>query len=537
MQKNIEKVISDVIIKLYKLKGISVDLTVPSNTSHGDFSTNIAFALAKKLGKNPRDIAGELATELYTRRIFTKCEVAAGGFVNLFLGDILFAQTVADVIKKKDHYGSSTLGKKQKVQVEFISANPTGPLTLGNGRGGFSGDTLAHVLKKVGYDVTREYYVNDAGHQIEVLAKAIKKSCKLPYPEKEGEDIYGGPYIDELAHQIKKKKGLRFLEKEYMKVGELASQMILKDLIKKDIKKCGINFDTFFSEKSLHTSGLIKKTWQYLIKQHAIYENEGAEWLKTTNFGDDKDRVVQTSEGQPTYFMGDLAYLYERFQMRKFKKIIMILGADHHGYVGRIQAGSALMGHPGDLSVLIMQLVRVIRDGVEVRMSKRKGTFITLTEVVDEIGLDAARYFFISRDLNTHMDIDLDIAKAKNNKNPIFYIQYASARINSVMDKAKKQKTKTRNNKGSYEYSEYEKTLIKQLMQFPVIIEEIASSHQVYRLAHYTYELASAFHKFYDTSRVLGDPNETIRLDLIRATQTVLTESLGLMGIKAVKKM
>jgi len=424
--------------------------------------------------------------------------------------------------------------------VEFISANPTGPMTMGNGRGGFSGDTLANILKKNGFDARREFYINDAGNQVKkVLAKSIYIALGMDIELIEGEDFYKGEYIEYVARKIKKQKGIDWINTHMAKTGEMAAKIILDDFIKKDIKFFGIKYDRWFSEKSLYRDGIVEKMWRYFKSKNLVYEQDGAYWLKTSEFGDEKDRVVRKSDGEFTYMMSDVAYFYERFSMRKFNKVIMLLGADHHGYVGRAQAIVEILGHKGKLDIILTQFVRMIQNGVEVKMSKRKGTFITLREAVEDLGVEAARYFFISRDFNTHIDIDLDIAKAQNSKNPIYYIQYASSRINSILDKTKTQnlKLKKSGQKSKIEFDKYELSVIKKLSVYPQLIREIGESYEVYRLANYTYELASDFHKFYEGCKIIGDERQDIRIKIIKATAFILCDALKLMGIDAAKSM
>ncbi len=521
---------------LYKLKIEDLDILVPEKEGFGDFSSNIAFILAKKIGKHPNEIAGGIAERLSKVKELEKIEVC-NGFINFFMSSAIYEKEINIILKEKSRYGSTNVGKKKKVQVEFISGNPTGPLTMGNGRGGFSGDTLANVLKKVGYDARREYYVNDAGNQVKnVLAKSIYVALDLDVKLEEGEDIYRGDYISYVARKIKRQKGIDWINSHLEKTGEIGAKIIMDDFIKKDIKFFGIKYDRWFSEQSLFKDKIVHKMWEYLKAKHLVYEQDGAYWLKTKKFGDEKDRVVRKSDGEFTYLMSDIAYLYERLSMRKFSKVIMILGADHHGYISRFKAVAEILGHKDKLDIIITQFVRLIENGKEVRMSKRKGTFITLREAVEDLGTEAARYFFISRDSNSHIDIDLDLARSQSNKNPIFYIQYASARINSVLGKSIKQKNKkTKNLFGNFD--KFEVAVVKKLSGYPELVKQVGESYEVYRLATYIHDLATDFHKFYDNCRIIGDEREAIRLKIIKATEIVLKDCLGLMGIEAKKKM
>ncbi len=542
LRKKIDKIAKD-------LFGIEIDYSIemPANSNFGDYSTNVAFLLGKKLKKEPNKIAENILEAIHksSKQDFFKIEIAGGGFINFFLSEKVLIKELDRIIREKNKHGNNNLGKRSKVQLEFISANPTGPLTIGNGRGGFSGDALAKVLSKSGYEVQREYYVNDAGRQVRViLAKSIRRSLGLKIDVEEGEEIYGGDYIDRIAQKIRKEKGVKWIEKEYDRCGELAAKIILKDLIKKDIKDFGIKFDKFKSEKDFFKEKIIDKMWKRLKKDDLVYEKESAYWLKTSIFGDEKDRVIRTNQGEFTYLMSDIAYLYDRFKKRKFDKVIVIVGADHHGYIDRWKAAEEILGYKGRLEIIVTQLVRIVRGKKELRMSKRRGTFITLKEIIDEIGLDAARYFFISRDFNSHMDIDLDLAREESSKNPIYYIQYASARINSVF-----KKLKIRDKKlevlDSLNFildnctldDQFEIDLIKKLIQFPDIVEEIAKSYEVNKIANYTLDLASNFHKFYDNCRIMGDKKEKERIVIISAVKIVLENCLGIMGIEARKEM
>ncbi|MBI2448611.1 arginine--tRNA ligase [Candidatus Microgenomates bacterium] len=549
MKDLIRQRINNAVKKKFQIKDFECSLDVPDNNKFGDYSTNLAFALAKKTKKSPKEIAEAIALEMAKIKDFQKVEVAGGGFINFFINPAILEKAVGEILKAKRKYGSRAINqknnksKKQKTMVEFLSANPTGPMTLGNGRGGFSGDTLSNVLALSGHNIFREYYINDAGNQVkEVLSKSVKKALGIDLKIEEGEELYGGAYIEEIARKIKKEKGIEWVAKTHSRVGVLAAKIILQNLIKKDVKSFGIRYDNWLSEESLHKKGLLDKTWKILIKKNMVYEEEEAYWLKTTKYGDDKNRVIKTNEGNYTYLMGDIALLYDRFVLRKFDKVIVFVGADHHGYLGRWYAACEMLGIKKDrLVIIVMQIVRAIQSGEEVRMSKRKGTFITLREVVEDIGLDAARYFFISRDFNTHIDIDLDLAKEENNRNPVYYIQYASARMNSVLAKVRNHKRRiTKHKKISNlndQNSKYELDLIKKMLEWPGLISEIAGNFQVYKVANYAYELAGVFHRFYDNCRIIGDEREKERLLLIRASKIILESVLRVMGIEAKKKM
>jgi arginyl-tRNA synthetase len=546
MKDLLRKQINKAVKKLFKTEVEKYDISVPEKEDHGDFSTNISFILAKQLKRNPREIAQEIASNIASTEI-AKVE-ACDGFINFFMDSSIYLKELSLILKEKGKYGSNNSGKDKKTQVEFISANPTGPLTLGNGRGGFSGDTLSNALVKNGYKVGREYYVNDAGNQVKTLAKSVFKALDLDIETVEGEDLYGGEYIETVARKIKKQKGIEWIKRFFDRTGEMAAKIILDEFIKKDIKFLGIKFDRWYSEQILYKEKLVYKIWEYFKSKKLVYEKDGAYWLKTSEYGDEKDRVVKTTAGNFTYLMSDAAYMYERMSMRKFGKVIILLGADHHGYVGRFQALAKILNHEGKLDLILFQLVRLIRNGQEFRMSKRKGNFITLREAVEEMGAPSARYFFISRDYGGHIDIDLDLAREQSSKNPVFYIQYASARINSVLSKVNDSKLKSKISNIQYLISnqyptpndqglKYEINLIKKLSQYPEMIKEVGNSYEVYKIPLFAHEIATTFHKFYDNCRIIGDEREAIRIKIIKATKIVLEDCLGLMGIEAKKKM
>ena len=433
-----------------------------------------------------------------------------------------------EILSKKKKYGC-VKPKKEKIQVEFISANPTGPLTLANGRGGFFGDTLARVLTHQGYQVEREYYINDSGNQIRTLGHAMRAAAGL---EPFAEGYYTGLHIDAWA-----KKNRAFLKKttDSEAIGRRAAADFLKNFVKPAVvKKMGIRFDKWTSEHAV-ARAYLKKLQTELERRELLYKKDGAVYLKTSEFGDEKDRVVITSDGYPTYFFNDGAHYLET-RLRKFDQKINILGADHHGYVGRIQAMAHIVGIKKS-EVLIAQLVRLVSGGEEVRMSKRRGVFVTIDELIDDVGQDAARYFFLERSLDTHMDFDLDLAKERSVKNPVYYVQYAHARIAQIF--AKKEAGAYRKGALALLNSMEERALVKKLLQFPEALEDAAQSYHVHYLPRYAYDLARAFHLFYETHLVIGkDVKMTeARLLLVRATQIVLQNTLGLLGISAPKKM
>jgi arginyl-tRNA synthetase len=519
VRKEIKKLVEKAVKQLYK-KSVEVNVEQTQNSVFGDYSTNLAMVLKK----NPQEIAGAIESSL----VFEKIEVK-NGFINFFLSKDYLQKQVKEILKQGNKFGQIKTGKGKKINLEFISANPTGPLTLGNGRGGFCGDVLANILDKAGFKTTKEFYLNDAGEQVRKLGSSIAGE-----PLGEEGAFYKGPYIEELKKRMIK-------ERTVGKAGEKAAKIILKEMIKPAIKKMKIKFDVWFSEKSLHKSGEIEKVLNCLRKKSLAYEKKGALWFKSSKFGDDKDRVLIKDNGQPTYLLSDIAYLKNKFE-RKFDLLFFFWGADHYGYVGRIKAAAEALGYSKDnLKIIITQLVRLIKKGKEIKMSKRAGIYITLDELIDEVGLDIARFFFLTRSLDAHLNFDLELAKEKSEKNPVYYVQYAYARICSILRKRKNKnklsKTTIKNLKLLNQPSEL--NLIKQLIKLPEIIEDVSRDYQVQRLPQYATDLAAAFHRFYKNCKVLdeGKKIEEARLSLALSTKIVLKNILDLMGISAPEKM
>ncbi|TSC95132.1 MAG: arginyl-tRNA synthetase [Parcubacteria group bacterium Licking1014_1] len=499
----------------------------PREKIHGDYSASVAFLIAKIIKKNPFEAATLLKIEIEKQGslIIQKVEVV-NGFINFFVSESYLQNQVPEILKKKEKYGSLKIGQNKKVNIEFVSANPTGPLTLGNGRGGFCGDALANVLTKAGYKVSREYYINDTGAQIKKLGHSVIGDA---------EAVYKGEYIDKLR---KKLLGGQTPQYSAEKVGERAAKIILEKMIKPSVKKMGIKFDKWFSEKGLYKNKEVDESIDELSKKGFTYKSEGAVWFKSKDLGDDKDRVLARADGIKTYFASDIAYLKNKFK-RGFKKLVIFLGADHYGYVPRLKAASQAFGFGKDsIDAIVMQLVRLFEKGKEVRMSKRTGIYITIDELIDEVGLDVARFFFLMISSNTHMNFNLDLAKEKSEKNPIFKVQYAYVRINSIIKKCQLPAKISKPN-FSLLQEESELNLIKQLVKLPEIIEDCAKDYQVQRLPQYAMELADSFHKFYETCRVILDDKKLTkaRIALVMAAKIVLKNTLNLMGISTPEKM
>ncbi|MEK7627314.1 MAG: arginine--tRNA ligase [Patescibacteria group bacterium] len=509
----------------------------PENKDLGDYASNVALRLAKILHKPSMEIAKVIAVEISrvkeVKKYFAKIEAAEPGFVNFYLSPEYLRKFIAEIIKKGDKFGDLKIGKGEKVQLEFISANPTGPLTIANGRGGFMGDVLRNIMKTAGYKAEAEYFINNSRHsnQIRELGKTILGKGEM----------YKSEYLSERLADFK----IKFNDIE--EAGMAIADEIVKDHKEKIKNKFKIKFNNWFSEQSLYDNDSVQKILLELDKIGFTYKKDGAVWLKTSERGDDEDRVLVRADGEPTYFSSDIAYHSNKFK-RGYGKIINFWGADHHGHMKRLKIAMEILGYDSSkMEIIIMQLVRLIENGKEVKMSKRMGQYITLEELVDEVGLDVARFFFLMVSADRHMDFDMNLAKEKSEKNPVYYVQYACARINSVIKKIKRKKLKTvikisrREANENLELLKHttELNLIKKLLELLEIIEDTARDFQVQRLPQYAIELARNFHDFYAQCRVISDDKElsAARFSLILATQTVLRKVLGLMGVSAPEEM
>jgi len=506
-----------------KIIGQKIDFTVeiPQEKTYGDYATNVAMILAKKTKKEPIILAEGIRLKLKDNNLFEKIEVIKPGFINFFLKPSFLQKQIKEILNKKEKFGQINIGKNKKVQIEFISANPTGPLTVANARGGPMGDVLANVFKKAGHKTEKEFYVNDSGNQVLILGKSI-------LGQKGGQ--YKGKYIDELRKKIK--------EKDAAKAGERAAKIITNEMIKKTTDKLGIKYDKWFFESSLRKSGKVDKVLKFLKNKKLTYEKDGAIWFRSKKFNNNRDRVVVKKDGEKTYLGGDIAYHYNKFKERKFDKVINIWGADHHGDVPGLQAGVAAMGFKGKLDIILHQFITILEKGKKVRMSKRKGVFVALDELLNMVGSDVVRFFFLMHSVDRHMDFDLGLAKEKSEKNPVYYVQYAYARIHSILAKSKVKSPKSKVKLNLLNHPS-ELGLIKELIKLPEIVEDTAKDYQVQRLPHYAIDVATAFHRFYTDCKVLGDYKdmEKARLSLVIATKIVLENILDLMGISKPKKM
>lgn len=540
----IKKKITDLLKKIIK-QDVGIDVFVPEKEEFGHYSTNVALKLAKELKKNPMEIAENIKQQVLSSKVnfFEKIEVISPGFINFWLSEKVLQNELKEILNKKENYGNLKPKTKnlKPIQIEFVSANPTGPLTLANGRGGFMGDALSNILEFSGYDVEREYYVNDTGNQVLILGKSILAALELleeAHSTSSGQgNFYKGEYVKEWA--VKNNSKVKKFKNNPLKIGQLAAKDFLKATKIILEKKAKINYDRWTSEDGhIRKKGYIEKVLKIFKKKNLVYEKDGALWLKTTQFGDDKDRVLITKDNFPTYFLADAGHFLETKE-RGFKDKIMILGPDHYGYVKRIKIAAEIIGLKS-FEVIITQAVRLMSGGKETKMSKRKGEFITFDELVSEVNPDAARFFFLMHSADSHMDFDLDLAKEQSMKNPVYYAQYAAVRCESILNKAKheSQRAKYKINLNLLNTSE-DINLIKILARFPEIVEEAAKNHNPSVLARYVIDLARIFHNFYEKERIVGVEKELMfaRLELIKATQIVFKNLFNLLGVSILKKM
>lgn len=520
----------------------------PRDKSFGDWSANTAMALSKQAKMNPMDIAEILAVRLRTNAVFfAAVDVVRPGFINFRLSRDYLASSLAKIEKADADFGRGSAGAGRKVQVEFVSANPTGPLHVGHGRWAAVGDALANVLIAAGYSVEREFYVNDFGNQMALfgVSVAARYAQLFGIDEAVPENGYHGAYVTEIAQEIKDNEGEKYLNLAPSERHDIfrrhAEEQVINH-IKAAMLSFGVKFDVWFSERSLHESGVIDKVIGELRAGGRVFEQDGAVWLRTTDFGDDKDRVLIRENGAPTYFAADIAYHQDKFE-RGFDTLINIWGADHHGYVARMKAAMEALGHaPADLEVIIGQLVNLYRSGEPVRMSKRTGEMVTFEELVDEVGADVTRYLFLTRSTDSAVDFDIELAKQQSQDNPVYYVQYAHARISSIIRQAAEKGVAVPGpgeSDTSVLQDQADLDLIRQLLSFEETIEDAADLRAPYRLTKFAEETAAAFHGFYGKSRVLGDDEELTkaRLTLIKCARIVLRNTLALLGVSAPDSM
>jgi arginyl-tRNA synthetase len=527
----------------------SFNIEIPADKSHGDFATNAAMSCAKAFKAAPRKIA-ELICEAIVLEgtSFERCEIAGPGFINFFLSKKWFSNVVNTVLNEKDSYGRTDTGAGRKVLVEFVSANPTGPMHIGNARGGAIGDCLSAVLDWAGYDVSREFYVNDAGNQIEKFATSLeirylqlyRDGVELP------EDAYHGEDIVSHAKSFAEINGDKYVDADASERRDALVAFALPKNIQKleeDLLKYRIVYDKWFKESYLHESGAVSEIIELLKKSGYTYEQEGALWFKSSEFGDEKDRVLVRANGIPTYFVPDIAYHYNKLVKRGFDKAIDILGADHHGYIPRMKAAMAALGvEPSRLDIVIMQMVRLVKNGETYKLSKRSGKAVTLETLLDEVPIDAARFFFNLREANSHFEFDLDLAVEQSSKNPVYYVQYAHARICSILRNLEEDGTVPQSMTAEQlcildKPEEIE--LIRYIASLPNTIDAAAKEYDPAKITRYSLELAALFHKFYDKCRIKGEEVELLhaRLNLCLAVKTALKNSLTILKIDCPEKM
>ncbi len=524
-----------------------VVLELPKDKANGDYATNMAMQLARVAKKAPRLIADDIIANFdKSKASIEKIEIAGPGFINFYMNNSYLTDLVPAILTAGEAYGETNVGNNQKVQVEFVSANPTGDLHLGHARGAAIGDSLSNILEKAGHDVSREYYINDAGNQINNLAKSVEarymqalgKDAKMPEDGYHGQDIVG----------IGKRLAEEFGDK-YVNIDENERFDFFRDYglkfemakLQKDLEEYRVHFDVWYSETSLYHNGKIDRALEALRNAGHIYEEDGATWFRSTTFGDDKDRVLIKNDGSYTYLTPDIAYHQNKLE-RGFEKLINVWGADHHGYIPRMKAAIQALGYEKDtLEVEIIQLVHLFKNGEKMKMSKRTGKAVTMRELIEEVGLDAVRYFFAMRSSDTHLDFDLDLAVSQSNENPVYYAQYAHARICSMLRSGDEMNIAL---DGDYALehinSEKEIDLLKKLGEFPAAVTEAAEKRIPHRITNYVNELAAALHSFYNAEKVLDQDNlekTKARLALMKAVQITLRNSLKLIGVSAPEKM
>lgn len=536
--ETIKNELNNCLKKLNIFENVNFVIEIPKDTSNGDYATNIAMQLARILKKNPRQIAQDIV-DLFDQKVVnvSKIEIAGPGFINFFIDGQAMSNVIEKVLKENDKFGCCNYGQKKKYDVEFVSANPTGDLHLGHARQAALGDSICNLLQAVGYQVTREYYVNDAGNQINNLAKSIYARYlqalgqEVSFPE----DGYHGQDIIDYANILKETYQDQLINKplKYFKTIGIKYEL---DKIVKDLERFRLKFDVFTHELMLYEKGWVDEVIPFLTSKNYTYTADGAIWFKTTEFGDDKDRVLKKSDGSYTYLVPDIAYHKYKLE-RGFDYLLNILGADHHGYIKRLEAAVVAMGYNKDqIEVIIHQMVRLIKDNQEVKMSKRTGKAYTLKDLCDEIGVDAARYLLVSKNPSTHMDIDLDIAVKQSNDNPIYYIQYAHARAKSIVNSYEGSLDTT----GSLLNSSKEIELLKHINEYEKVILDAAINKAPYRLTNYLYTLASLFHSFYNECKVVDKNNPLLtaqRVALVKITSIVIKNGLKLIGVEAYDKM
>lgn len=522
---------------------------IPADSKNGDVSTNAAMVCARPFRNNPRKIAEAIVSKIdLNGSYFARCEVAGPGFINFFYSSEWYATVVATVLEQKEKYGETDLGAGKSVLVEFVSANPTGPMHIGNARGGAIGDCLASILEKAGYEVAREFYINDAGNQIEKFKTSLEvRYLQIYKPETElPEDAYKGQDIIDHANAFNEIYGDKYVNADSEERRQALCDFALPKNIQKlhdDLGKYRIQYDKWFNESTLHKDGSVQRVIEQLKASGHTYEKDGALWFKTTEFGDEKDRVLVRENGVPTYLVPDIAYHYNKLAVRKFDKAVDIFGADHHGYIARIKASMTALGVDADrLDIVIMQMVNLVRNGEKYKLSKRSGKAITLSTLLDEIPIDAARFFFNLREPNSHFDFDLDLAVSQTSQNPVYYVQYAHARICSVLKKMNEEGIEIKSlDKAALSVltAPEEQEMIKHLATLPNVINEAAKAYDPAKVTKYVIDLATMYHKFYNNCRIMGEDESVMqaRLSLSLAVKQVIKNILDMLKITCPESM
>jgi len=525
-----------------EIKDVPLIFEVPKSELHGDLSTNIAMLLAKKLRKNPRELANEIIQQIKVNpHLISKVEIAGAGFINFFISERFYSNVIHKILESRESFGKSEKYKGKKANVEFVSANPTGPLTVGHGRNAVIGDTVANLLEWIGYDVDREYYFNNAGRQMRVLGDSVRLRYleilgeKVEFPE----DYYQGDYIKDIAKKLFDEFGDTVKNESAEGIfKETAEREIFSD-IKKTLSSLNINHKIFYNEKSLYDDGKIEQLLKDFAAKELTYQKDGAIWLKLTSLGKEQDKVIVKSTGEPTYRLPDIAYHITKFN-RAYDLIVDLFGSDHAATYPDVLAGIKALGYDENkVKVLIHQFVTITQDGEVVKMSTRKANYITLDELINEVGKDVVRYFFNMRNISTHMNFDLTLAKKQSDENPVFYLQYAHARICSIIRATEKENLIASTEHLHLLNTEEEKDLLKKLNRFEEEVLNAAENFEPHRICFYLEELATSFHKFYTFRRILGSEKEVAeaRLALITAVKIVLKNGLEILGVEAPEKM
>lgn len=547
MKRDLVKIIEQALKRLGVETVSSIEIEVPRQEGMGDLATPVAMLLTKALKKPPRKIAEDMVNAIEDKALFEKIEIAGPGFVNFTFSREYLYSGLKDLLKLQGDFLRCNIGQGKRIQIEFVSANPTGPLHLGHGKGAATGAALSNLLRAAGYEVVCEYYINDAGKQVKLLGLSVfaryqqMHDVEYPFPE----DGYKGAYVEDIAREIMKEKRKKYIQAGFEDVADFfidySYQKILSG-IKDDLKAFGVDFDMWQSERELFDSGEVEKAIDDLKGKGHIYEKDGAVWFSASAFGDEKDRVIIKQDGEFTYFTSDIAYHKKKID-QEYDEIIDIWGADHHGYIPRIQAVIEALGYPKDkLKVILVQMVNLLRGGKPVQMSKRAGEFITLKDVIDEVGADTTKFIFLTRRPDSHLDFDLEVAKTQSSENPVFYVQYANARINSIYKHAKEKGIDT----GMFSDADLglltapeELRVVKKLLMYPMVFEGAAKAHEPHRITFYLQELSGMFHPYYNKCRIVveDDSLTRARLALCEAVRIVLKEGLQVLGISAPDKM